>query len=236
MTSVPLLILHAADPALIKGIYDSCDQWCMYCPATDRCLAYRCRPESQTAKQDLYRNLADRLYEGMEFLKRLSEAEGRPTPEIDAILSNDSRRQTQFVPIDDPIERMSRRYGRLSDAYLLSRNDYPFEMRRRPSGPTPFEVFAWFHQLIPGKLYRALISAAHVIRGDESRQMDALVSVKVSLIGMDRSMEALARMMVEDDDLRLGVMHAQLRRLRREVEARFPAARYVVREGLDCAS
>jgi hypothetical protein len=233
MTSTPLFIQHAADPTLIKGIYDTCDQWCMYCPATQRCLAYRCNPEAQSAKRDIYRNLADRLYEGMAFLKRVSDAEGRPTPEIDAILSNDPREQVRLIPIDDPIERMGRRYARQSDTYLLSRSDFPFVMRPRPSGPTPYEVFAWFHGLIPAKLYRALVSAAHSARGDEVRRRDALVSVKVTLIGIDRSMDALAAMMVEDHDPRLGLMHGLLRRLRREVEARFPDARRVVRDGLD---
>jgi hypothetical protein len=34
-------------------------------------------------------------------------------------------------------------------------------MTHRTSGPTPFEVFAWYHQLVPGKVYRALVSAGH---------------------------------------------------------------------------
>ena len=233
MMSQPAFARAAADPTLIKGIYDTCDQWCMYCPATNHCLAYRCNPDIQAGKQDIYRSLADRLYAGMVFLKRLSEAEGRPTPEIYAILSHDLRKTVQLIAIDDPLERMGRRYAKLSDAYLLSRPDFPFAMRVRPSGPTAFEVFAWFHRLIPAKLYRALVSAAHAARGDRSRATDALASAKVALIGMDRSVDALAGMIAEDDDPRLKVMHAQLRRLRREVEGRFQDARHVVRDGLD---
>ena len=204
-----------------------------HCPATHRCLAYRCRPDTQAGQRDIYRNLADRLYEGMVFLKRVSEAEGRPTPEIDVILSNDPRKQAELIPIDDPIERMGRRYARLSDAYFVSRSDFPFEMRPRPSGPTPFEVFSWFHGLIPAKLYRALVSSAHAARGDETRKKGASISAKVALNGMDRSLDALAMMMREDDDPRLELMRAHLRRLRREVEGRFPDARAIVREGLD---
>jgi hypothetical protein len=37
----------------------------------------------------------------------------------------------------------------------------------------------------------------------------------------------------EDDDPRLELTQGHLRRLRREVEGRFPEARSVVREGLD---
>ena len=39
----------ATDPNLVPGIYNGCDQWCHYCPATERCLAYKCRPESDGA-------------------------------------------------------------------------------------------------------------------------------------------------------------------------------------------
>ena len=232
---LPLFVQVAADPTLIPGIYDACDQWCMYCSATHWCLAYRCGPEIRSGKANVHRSLADRLYEGITFLKQVAEAEGRSTPEIDAMLSDDPRKRAQLVIIDDPIERIGRRYGRLSDAYLLSRPDFPFEMRHRASGPTPFEVFAWYHQLVPGKVYRALVSAGHAARGDAGRHDDALVSAKVALIGMDRSLDALAAMAVEDDDPRLESLQAQLRRLRREVDARFPSARAFVRAGLDAS-
>jgi hypothetical protein len=205
----------------------------MYCPATRRCLAYRCNPDIQAGNQDIYRSLADRMYEGIVFLKRISDAEGRPTPEIDAMLSDDPREKTRFIRVDDPLERMGRRYGHLSDAYLMSRPDFPFEMRPRASGPTPFEVFAWFHRLVPGKLYRALVSAAHAAHGDQARAIDALVSAKVALTGIDRSQAALAAMAQEDDDPRLKELQAHLRRMRREVDDRFPGAIDFVREGLD---
>jgi hypothetical protein len=230
--TVPAFALVAADPMLIPGIYDACDQWCMYCRVTSRCLAYRCTPNPQAAKQSIYRNLAERLHEGMIFLKRVCEAEGRPTPEIDAMLSG-RLDQMPLVAVDDALERMGRRYAQLSDTYLLSRPDFPFEMRPRPSGPTPFEVFAWFHRLVPAKVYRALVSAARAARGDTGCRQDALASAKVALIGIDRSLDALAEMTREDDDPRLELLQRHLRRLHREVEARFPEARRFVRRGLD---
>ena len=87
----PPFVKAAADPTLIPGIYDACDQWCMYCHATQWCLAYRCGSAARSRGGDMHRDLADRLYEGIIFLKQLSEAEGRATPEIDAMLSNDPR-------------------------------------------------------------------------------------------------------------------------------------------------
>ena len=232
----PPFVKAAADPTLIPGIYDACDQWCMYCHATQWCLAYRCGSAARSRGGDMHRELADRLYEGIIFLKQLSEAEGRATPEIDAMLSNDPRTHEHIFIVDDPLEKIGRRYGRMSDAYLRSRPDFPFEMRFRPAGPTPFEVFAWYHQLVPAKVYRAVASASAAARGDQSRHDDALISAKVALLGIDRSLDAVSAMAVGDDDPRLGALHAQLRRLRREVEGRFPSARGFVRPGLDASA
>jgi len=231
--SQPIFNQVCLDPTLITGIYGTCDQWCLYCPATERCLAFRCSPEIRSGKQNVYQALADRLYEGITFYKKLCDGQGTPTPEIDAMLSNDPRQCTTLEPVDDPLERTARRYGRLSAAYLTSRVDYPLEMRRHPSGPRPFEVFAWFHVLIPAKLYRALLCSTAISRGDESRKGEEQASAKVALIGIDRSLDALAAMALDDEDARLELLSAQLRRVKREAEARFPAARRFYREGLD---
>ena len=233
MTSQPIFNQVCLDPTLIKGIYNTCDQWCMYCPATARCLAYRCSPEIRSGKQNIFASLADRLYEGMTFVKRQSEVEGRETPELDAMLADDPRARTELPTINDPLERAGARCARLCGAYLASRKDYPLEMVWRPTGPTPIEVFAWFHMLIAVKVYRSLWCGAAAARGDESKRADALVSAKVALIGIDRSLDALTAMAMDDDDARLDLLGGQLRRLRREVEGRFPEARSFMREGLD---
>ena len=231
--AVPIFVQAAMDPSIIMGIYRGCDQWCMYCPATAHCLAYRCNPEIESGQRDIHRSLAERVDEGVTFMKQLCEAEGRSTRELDDI-SNEAPRTPAAIQIDDPIERMGRRYAHVSDAYLISRRDYPFEMTRRDSGPTPLEVLAWFHFLVPAKIFRALYGAAQAARGYDALQEDSLVSAKVALIGIDRSSEAIAAIAVEEDDPRLELLQALLRRLGREMDARFPLARAVVRPGLDC--
>ena len=157
--SQPILAQECPDPTIIKGIYNTCDQWCMYCPATTRCLAYRTDPDIGLDRQNLDKSPEDRLYDGMMLYKRLSEAEGTQTPEVDAMLSGDPRHIT-MPPVNDPLEGAGGRYARLSSAYLASRDDLPFEMVRHAAGPTPFEVFAWYHFLIAVKISRAVTSSA----------------------------------------------------------------------------
>jgi hypothetical protein len=206
--TTPIFVRVAADPTLVAGIYNACDQWCMYCPATARCLAYRCNPEIEDGKQDIYGNLADRLQEGMVFLKGRCDAEGIQIPELDTILA-DFGAPPAPVRIDDPLERMGRRYAHLSTAYLNSRADVPTEMRPRPSGPTPLEVVVWFHLRIATKLYRALVTSRQAARGDESLAVDAAISAKIALIGIDRSLDALAAIAADSEDPRLELLLPQ---------------------------
>jgi hypothetical protein len=185
----------APDPTLIPAVHDTCDQWCIYCPATARCLAFRLDPE---------------------LWKRATE-----------------RQCSAVIEIDDPLEKLSRSYAQLSRAYLMSRPDYPFELRPRATGPTPLEVLAWFHTLIAAKVCRALTSGAAAARGVEMRADDSLVSAKVALVGIDRSLEALDALAAGSDDPRHELLQALLRCLCSDVEARFPGARSIIRAGLD---
>jgi hypothetical protein len=225
------------DPSLIKGIYNTCDQWCMYCPATARCLAYRCQPTRPGTgdSHNIYENIAAELFEGVRMLRDLNAAEGRPVPELETLLAADPRKSpTALEPVNDPLEKMARRYARLSSHYLASHPAFPFEMQHRDDGPTAFEVFAWYHLLIAAKVYRALTSSANGARNDDERlRLDAVFSAKTALIGIDRSRTALAKLQLEDDDARLDEMQTHLRRLARELDARFPAAKSLVRPGLD---
>lgn len=232
MTPSALLEL-AHDTTLIKGIYEACDLWCMYCHATDRCLLFRCSPDGRRT-EDVLADRGDFSVDGLRMLKSLAEAEGRSAPiEIDAFLSNDRRKKTYLFTLDDPLERMGGSYMNLSDAYLQSRRDFPFDVSPRAAGPTPLEVFAWFHDLVPARIFRAVLSAGAAQAGLGNRSEDAIVAAKLALVGIDRSLDALVAMAVDDSDPRLPLLQAHLRRLRRGVEARFPDARGFIRPGLD---
>ena len=104
------------DPTVIRGIYNTCDQWCIYCPATSRCLAYRCRPDGAADQdpQEIYSNIAARMDEGMRLLKELNAAEGRTVPELDELLAGHLRTPASWTPTDDPLERGARRYARVA--------------------------------------------------------------------------------------------------------------------------
>lgn len=234
MTSnLPLALVN--DPTLIKGIHEACDQWCMYCAATARCLAFRCSgADAQTGIWDPCDAGTETIGHGVVFLKRLAEAEGRASPpEIEAALSKDPEKQREAFTLDDPLERIGRSYMNLCEAYLLSRPDFPYAIVRRPSGPTPLDVVTWYHVLAPARVFRAILNAREAAGGVAGRHEDALRAAKVALVGIDRSLGALTAMADAEDDPRLELMQDRLRQLRREVERRFPDARGFIRAGLD---
>jgi hypothetical protein len=229
------LAARARDPSLIAGIYEACDQWCAYCRATSRCLAFRATNAADVGGVfDAIEGDGERVAEGLQFLKLLADAEGRlAPPEIEAVLSGDCERARQVFDIDDPLERLGRRYMMLAAAYLQSRAEFPPDCRWRPAGPTAFEVLAWYHVLVPSRVFRAILADAEARHGVPGRRADTLRAAKLALVGLDRSARAIAELSVSDDDPRLELLRALLHQLRDTVESRFRGARDYRRPGLD---
>lgn len=230
------LLALATDPSLVPGIYNGCDQWCQYCPATARCLAFRGRQERERA--GVRDRIEDIMFESMRYLRACHEAEGlQPPADMLQMLSGEPPRGAQ-APADAPLERMGKQYAAIATVFLATRAEpLPrLPLPARADGPLPFEVFLFYHVLIAIKIYRAMSSAGEAAStGSAQALWDANVSAKVALLGVDRSDEALLVMGLDDDDPRIAHMRAHLSRLRRAIEARFPAARILVRPGLDDA-
>jgi hypothetical protein len=217
----------AKDPNLVPGIYNTCDQWCEYCPATARCFSFRAR-QGRTG-------LEAGLIAAMGSLRDCYEAEGLEMPEEMRLLiagQFDRARQRKA----DPIEQMANQYLRTAAALIASiapeHRHGLFD--RRADGPTPLEIFVFYHWTIGVKAARAVASAGEADRtGSAAARRDAECSAKVALLAIDRSDEAMQVIALDDPDPRLEIVRRLAVRLRRELERRFPAARSVVRPGLD---
>jgi hypothetical protein len=223
------------DPTVIPHVYDTCDQWCTYCPVTSRCLAYRCRPEgaSPHGRQPVYENIAAGLHESLIVGRELRREGGEETTEIDQILALPRGQALPPLTGSDPIEQMGRRFAFSAARYLSSRPESPFSYPPRPGGPTPAEILAWFSILVPVKVYRALVSRQAASRGQQHCELDALRSARVALLGIERSRTAIAALRGEGMDEGLEGLDAQLRRLASELTGRFPDALSLLRPGLD---
>jgi hypothetical protein len=225
----------AADPSLVSGIYNYCDQWCRYCPHTERCLAFKClRDQEQRRPGDIFENLAACVNEMISFSRDVVQAEGGNTPLADLAVLPTIGTTVDLPHIDDSLERRGREYALETARFLASVGPALASPKTGLGGtPTPIEVVIWYHALIAVKIYRALASAAMSRHGKPGLVEDAQGSAKVALIGIDRSRKALRQLLSKLHDARIQRLIGRLDRLGAEVERRFPDARVFVRPGLD---
>jgi hypothetical protein len=230
----PRFVELAADPSLVHGIYNYCDQWCRYCPHTERCLAYKClRDQEQRRPGDIFEDLAASVNDMISFSRDVVQAEGGATPLAEVAALPPIGTSLDPPIIDDPLERRGREYA-LETARLLASVGPALPVPKGQTGmPAAIEVVVWYHALIAVKIYRALASAAMSRRGKPGLADDAHGSAKVALIGIDRSRKALRQLQGKLHDARIERLIARLERLGADVERRFPDARAFVRPGLD---
>lgn len=224
----------ASDPNLVPGIYNTCDQWCDYCPATTRCLSFKVHG-GVDAFGDVHGDFGAAMFASMGHLRDCYEAEGLEPPEdMRLLLSGERRRFTQWQT--DPIERAAHLYLMLVATFMHTSDDRVLRVSfaKRPAGPTPAEVFLFYHFTIGVKAGRAVASAREADRtGRAAARRDAECSAKVALLAIDRSDEALQVLALDVADARLAHLRAHLEQLRRDLERRFPNARAIMRPGLD---
>lgn len=224
----------AADPSLVHGIYNYCDQWCRYCPHTERCLAFKClRDQEQRRPGDIFEDLAASVNEMISFSRDVVQAEGANTPLADIAVLPTIGTTVDLPHIDDALERRGREYALETARFLASLGPTLASPKGGGGTPAPIEVVIWYHALIAVKIYRALASAAMSRKGKPGLVEDAQGSAKVALIGIERSRKALRQLQSRLRDARIERLIGRLDRLGAELERRFPDARAFVRPGLD---
>jgi hypothetical protein len=244
----------------IEGIYNYCDRWCERCPLTLRCRLYASEQvdggsveSHDTSNAAFWSAVQNVLAQTKELISRLA---GDPRGELQMI---DVSNATLPPPVNLNQHRLaaaSADYAETAadwlDAHdrLLDEQHAELENLASMGVQAPalendtlaladaLDVIRWYHQQIYAKLCRALGSRLEQREpGDSSTRLadDALGSVKVALIGIDRSIAAwseLARSLPEESDMLLDLL-VRLDRLRRDAEQEFPLARSFVRPGFD---
>ncbi len=217
------------DTPLVPGIYEHCDQWCSYCTATTRCLAFRHLQVRQEQHGAPLRSLEDVI----EFTREVKAEEGSLTPELDLLLSPDPAKRIALMPdIDDPLDDLAYRYAFEAHRFLERRYWMP-PIQTAPQ-PSPIDVVAWYHLLIGTRISRALASETQAAAHRRGSWMDdAHGCAKMVLVGIDRSHAALRKLRGQRDDARVAALIETLEQLGPAVERRFPGARGFMRPGLD---
>ncbi len=215
------------DSTLVPGIYEHCDQWCSYCEATTRCLAFR-RLQVRQERGAPFCTLEDVI----EFTREVRAEEGNLMPELDVLLSADPAKRMALMPdVDDPLADLAYRYACETQRFLERRHWMP-PVQIAPQ-PSALDVVAWYHVLIETRVERALASEMQAHRGRGRWMEDANGCAKMVLVGIDRSHAALRKLRGQRDDARVTALLETLEHLGPAVERHFPDARTFMRPGLD---
>ncbi|HKY45589.1 MAG TPA: hypothetical protein VJM50_21045 [Pyrinomonadaceae bacterium] len=226
----------ANNPDLISGIYNYCDRWCERCPLTSRCLVYATEQEDNDSPEsrDIYneafwKKLGSIFQETREMIADWAREAGvdltTPGPEDEAR----HRRKRQLVD-NHPLTKAGKKYASAASDWFREL-DQPIDV----DSVDACEVIQWYQYQIAVKTMRALSARREELEEDFDLPKDSDGSVKVALIGIDRSIAGWRMMQLSLPGRADSIVPLilQLEMLRTRLENAFPEARDFVRPGFD---
>jgi hypothetical protein len=248
------LIKLASNPNFISGIYNYCDRWCERCPFTSRCLVYASEkeddendPESRDINNAAFWQRLTAIFEQTrEMITAWAEENGVDLEGAEAEVAKEEHEQ-------DIAAAHSHELAIAAEEYASKVHDWfeeEFGMTTSDdSGKVPVtdieneadiqeasEVIHWYQFQIPAKTMRGLMAADDEdYEEEESLSRDSDGSIKVALIGMDRSISAwrLMQLAIPEKADSIVPLILALEALRQNTERIFPHARDFIRPGFD---
>lgn len=247
----------AGDPRFISGIYNYCDRWCERCAFTSHCMVFAMEEEypDDPAQHDVdndafWRTIQSALEDTKDLIIGLAEEQGIDLASLElgaAAAQNDRLRdEAESHELSKAAGEYAQRVGEWFDAEFK-----PYERRQRDPEhraeksdawrddsdvSDAAEVIRWYQHQIGVKIARALMGSAREDPDpDVEWQRDSDGSIKVALIGMDRSLAAWGVFMNRFSDKAgsISPILVHLDVFRRKTEQAFPSARSFIRPGFD---
>ena len=257
------LLKMAENPNLIPGIYNYCNRWCERCAFTRRCLTYEMEQEMFPNQESRDFNNG-KFWEGLhrslnltiELLDYYVKEQGINPDEIDLEAENEKRENRSTQADESPASLAAKKYSTMvtewleRHVYLLKEKEKMLTRELELGIPQPetaaasiidaLEVIRWYQMQITVKLVRALEGKdeeKEIWEDEEINDIpkDSDGSAKVALIGIDRSVDAWAKLQnlfPDQSDSTLNIL-SHICNLRSDIEGLFPNARRFVRPGFD---
>ena len=245
----------ADNPNLISGIHNYCDRWCERCSFTARCAVYavdEADRDNDPSSRDLnnaafWEKLAMIFEETKEMISEWAEKNGVDLSEAALAgteeLLEQRREETRLHPLAKAAEKyafdVTEWFDKDSPQVEVISDESPRsrDTETNESDIADFaEVILWYQFFIAVKLKRGLMSRIDeddYLAEDDQRDSDG--SVKVALMGIDRSISAW-RLLCDLRPEKTDSIHwllVQLENLRTGMEKEFPNARDFIRPGFD---
>jgi hypothetical protein len=221
----------ASEPQLIPGVFHHCDEWCDYCPVSERCLQFRCTEEfrRQHGRAEGEPTFAS-LEEAIAFNREIAAVEGAPSDELDARVADGA--EAAAMQTSDRLAGVALEYAiRVSMAFQSRGVGAAAERRPAAGGPGPEQVLLWYRVRIYQRLLRALLAREGKGPGGV-RMDDALGSAKLVLVAVQKSRIALEALR-DRQGAEIGDLAVLLDEIERGLDQRLPGARFYLRFGLD---
>jgi len=243
------------NPEMIPGIFNYCDRWCERCNFTSKCATYALEQKQfPDADADLnnkvfWEKLGEIFKITMEMIVESAEEMGIDLNDID---------DEEFVASEEELEEKTSNHHcsvaskiyykevskwfenaetilKVKEAELNKNLQIGITNDEGAQLNDIIDIIHWYQYQIHVKIRRGFHGKFDPLGEDEDYPKDSDGSVKVALIGIDRSIAAWGKMLSffpdkEDDTLQLLVL---LEKLRRNTEKEFPDARAFVRAGFD---
>ena len=230
------LVVGAANPGLIPGIHNYCDQRCSRCRFTKRCLAY---PDTRDLELMSAPPVEVDTGEGSRRALGISRDvadDGRiPATGLIWVSGWESARADRSREPDHPVAHLAREYGQL--AWRISHALLPIIERRGDAAVIEaVATIEWFTTMISSKIARAFAGRRDRCDSDADAQSDFNGSAKMALIGIEQSRAAWTVLMQAGRATANGVPAQAVRMLDtldRDLRLEFPEAVRFVRPGFD---
>jgi hypothetical protein len=227
------LIDLAGDPRFIEGIYNYCDRWCERCPFTSRCLVYATEQAAGDTERDLsneefWRSMQKIFEQTQELIERLAAEQGIDLESIDKDALIEEERQKRKRISKNALTKEAERYVAMVEQWLKSESESVAD-----EAADYLEIIRWYQFQIAVKIMRGLSGRGREEGVDGQKDSDG--SVKVALIGIDRSIAAWGELqnLVPEKAASIAPLLLHLEQLRRKTERAFPQARNFLRPGFD---
>ncbi len=253
----------AENPNLISGIYNYCDRWCERCSMTNHCLLYAMEEEERDDpdrfdinNREFWEKLQSIFQQTLEMIGDLAHEQNFCLDSVDIESEMEKEKYMRQEAENNELAQAALRYSNMvenwfkTEKYLFTQKDDELNEKldlgvdeseiniETEKIQDAVKVIRWYQPQIYVKVMRGLLKDDFDEKEDlHDFPKDSDGSVKVALIGMDRSIGAWGQLQIlfpeKTDDILTILLH--LDRLRRKTEKEFPEARSFVRPGFDAS-
>jgi hypothetical protein len=228
----------------ISGIHNYCDRWCERCTFTARCRVAEAESAMTDEERDLnneafWQNLQNIFAEAKAMiLEKAAELGIEFDPVSAEEFAEHRRRESKLIRRED-LTRLTEKYWKEARKTLEETDDWLiFSALDEDAQTEMLNIIRWYQFFISAKTRRGfhgILDFDGNLDKEElnDSQSDANGSIKIALIGVERSIMAWTALMTAENAQTIAPHISLLEIIKQKAEQKFPLARDFIRPGFD---